>query len=57
MLEAKSVFGMISKGLIVLAVMDLGIVMITMMAIMAGDQVQHIPFWDAQIRFIINAIA
>lgn len=40
-----------------LVILDAFIVMWTMASVAAGDtSVQHIPFWDAQIRFIVDFI-
>lgn len=44
-------------SLITLALIDSGIVLLLMVAIISGDTgVQHIPFWDAQIKFVVNLI-
>ena len=42
--------------IIILALTDLIIVLFIMLAIANGEDVIHVGFWDAQIRFIVNII-
>lgn len=47
----------ISKGIVFLFCIDALVVILTMVAIMQGENVQHVPFWDMQIRFVIQLIS
>lgn len=42
-------------GIIALTV-DIAILMLTILAIGMGVDVQHISFWDAQLRFVVSLL-
>lgn len=56
MVSGKKLFKEIFQGLAFLAFADAMIVMVTMLAIAQGENVQHVPFWDAQIRFVVSIL-
>lgn len=41
----------------VLVLMDIIMVLLTIYAIGMGADVQHIDFWDSQIKFLVNLIS
>lgn len=40
-----------------LVVLDVMIVIFTLIAVASGQYVPHIPFWDAQMLFVINLLS
>lgn len=56
MVSVKKTFGLISQTILGLAVVDAMVVFGSMLAIMQGQAVQHIPFWDVQIKFIVSIL-
>jgi len=50
------VLGTIAYGALALLLVDLMIVATAMAQIAAGISTPHIPFWDAQIKFVVSVI-
>ena len=55
--KIKMTFGYVGYTLLVIATLDLLVVMYTMFVVGMGCDVINIPFWDNQIRFIINLLS
>lgn len=55
--QESTIFSKIMDTLVLLLVVDGLIVLFALLAISAGESVAHIPFWDAQIKFVINLIS
>ena len=55
--KIKMTFGYVGYTLLVIATLDLLVVMYTMFVVGMGGNVINIPFWDNQIRFIINLLS
>lgn len=55
--KIKMTFGYVGYTLLVIATLDLLVVVYTMFVVGMGGDVISIPFWDNQIRFIINLLS
>lgn len=47
----------IINTILILLIIDMFILFGAMMLIAAGESVNNIPFWDAQIRFVIELLS
>lgn len=52
----KNIFTTIIEVITLAFILDLLILMATIWQISNGQETQHIPFWDAQIKVFINLI-
>ena len=55
--KIKMTFEIVGYTLLVSATLDLLVVFYTMFVVGMGGDVINIPFWDNQIRFIINLLS
>lgn len=46
-----------AKVALVLLLLDVMVVVFTIFAIASGETVMHVPFWDAQIKFIVSVLS
>lgn len=54
--QKTNIFSTIFNFIMIALVADFIVLFFVIMAIAAGQDVAHVPFWDAQIKFIVNLL-
>lgn len=50
------IFNFVLYVLLSLVILDVLILGVTIVAVASGSEVTHIPFWDSQIKFVVNLL-
>lgn len=55
-ISVRNIVATATAILLLVVIFDAFMVLILAIGVSSGQEVQHIPFWDAQLQFFINII-